>query len=797
MSTNSIRAAALPNFLDALPADLPITHLSLDCFDTLIWRNTQAPYDLFADLPVTGGALVPRQQAESRARMNAPHTQGRYEVTLDEIHAELLPRHSKEERAAMVQAELDAEARHCFAFGPTRDLILDAKRRGLKVVIVSDTYLSEPRLRNLIAEVGGADLAAMIDRIFCSCEYGVGKAGGLFKPVLKALGIRPQQMLHIGDNLIADLEAPRLLGIPSMHLTQFDTQAQQRLRMEAAAASMIDPATRVTVPVYQPHRAQIAMRTDGDPTTAFGHDVLGPLMHGFASWVRDEAEAMERATGRRVKLLFLQRDGHLPARAFSALYPDWADRVAEPAISRVIAVAASFVDEAAIREFMAPWLSPNVEKTLTKAKLCLRQLLFDDREIEKLLQGKPLEGFGARVLQPVNIARILKRSAALGERMFQHLRNLGVEQDDAIMMIDLGYNGSVQNAAEPRLRKSMGLEVVGRYLLLRENTPSGLDKKGYFDTRHYDYNVLSTLFSSIAVVEQFCTMSIGSAVDYQVDGTAIRDAVNVDQAQSECRELAQEACLVFLRGIGSAFVKPPRSDNAESRRMAAMGVIGRLVTMPIDQEVELLKTFSHDANFGVDDLIQMSDLEGAQQSIRRRGFFYTRHAERMYLPGELQQFGLPLNLSIFGIRRFNLDFAKGDIDIEALELPIQVYGGGDSAAHTVGAHRTADGYFRAIIPIGMGQYSIGVFLGRLFEYVQFEEISVQPVKALTDEDVTPATVATDGMEELSPGLYRIDGPQGFMVVPAVASDEQMLLNLVFRPIVTRSEAQARANRQAA
>ncbi len=797
MSKTSIRATALPRFLDMVPTDLQLEYLSLDCFDTLIWRNTQAPQDLFADLPLTGGAMGPRRRAEQLARLNAPALHQRFEVNLDEIHAELLPDQGEEARAAMVQAELDAEARHCFAFGPTRDLIVDAKRRGLKVIIVSDTYLSETRLRSLIADVGGAELAGMIDRIFCSCEYGVGKAGGLFRFVLKELGILPQQMLHIGDNMVADMQAPRKLSIPSIHLTQFDTQAQQRLRMEAAAASVIDPATRVTVPVYQPHRAQISLRTDSDPAFAFGHDVLGPLMHGYASWIREEAEAMERTTGRRVKLLFLQRDGHLPAKAFAALYPDWADRVSEPAISRVIAMAVSFIDEAAIRKYLAPWLAPHVEKKVDKAYIYGRQMLFDDREIERLVNDGHINDFASRVLTPGNIAKIIKRSTALAERMFRHVRAHGVEEGDAVMLVDLGYNGTVQNLAEARLRAGMGLEVAGRYLLLRETVPSGLDKKGYFDTRHYDYNVLTTVFSSIAVVEQFCTMSIGSAVDYEKNGTPIRDAVGVEHAQSDIRERAQDACVEFLRGVGSAFVKPPRSDNADTRRRAAMGVLGRLLMMPVEQEVEMLKDFSHDANFGVQDMVEMSNLESAQQSIKRRGFHYTGNAKRMFLAGELQQFGLPMNLSMFSIRRFNLDFAKGDVDVDALELPIQVYGGGGSAAKAIGCHRTADGYYRAIVPIGMGEFSIGVFLGRLFEYVQFEEISVQPAKALYGEDVTPAQVVTDGMEELSPGLYRIDTAQGFMILPAVASDEQMLLNLVFRPIVMRSTAQLQENRQAA
>lgn len=796
MSKTSIRAATLPTLLDVVPGDLNLRYLSLDCFDTLIWRNTQAPHDLFADLPVAGGAMGPRRQAETAARIAAPDRHRRFEVTLDEIHAELLPRAGKDERAAMVQAELNAEARHCFAFEPTRQLILDAKRRGLKVIIVSDTYLSEKRLRALIAEVGGADLAAMIDRIFCSCEYGVGKHGGLFRFVLKELGAKPEQILHVGDNYVADLTSPRKLGIPSVHLVQFDTQAQQRLRMEAAASSMIDPATRVTLPVYQPHRAQIALREQADPTYAFGHDVLGPIMHGFASWIREEAEAMEAATGKQVKLLFLQRDGHLPAKAFAALYPDLADRAVEGTISRVIAVAASFVDEAAVRKHMTPWLVPHIQKTLDKARICARQLLFDEEETAKLLEGE-LEGFGKRVMQAHNVKKVLKRSAEFGERMFRHLRGLGVEQGDAVMLVDLGYNGSVQNAAEARLRKGMKLDVAGRYMLLRETVPSGLDKKGYFDTRHYDYNVLTTVFNSISVVEQFCTMSVGSALDYEADGTPIRESATVAAAQSECREQGQEACLDFIRGVGKGFVQPPRSDDGDSRRRAAMGVISRLLLMPVEAEVDMLKTFSHDANFGVDDMLEMSNLEAAQKSIRRRGFFYMRNAQRMYLPGELQQFGMPLNLSVFGIRRFNLEFAKGDVDIDALQLPIQVYGGGETAAKTVGAHRTADGFFRAIVPVGKGQFSIGLFLGRLFQFVQFEEISLQPANSLTAEDATPVPTVTDGMEEVAPGLYRIEAPEGFMIVPAVPSEEQMLLNLVFRPIVTRAEAQAVENRRVA
>ena len=49
----SVRAAGLPGLLDQAPQDVRI--LSLDCFDTLIWRNVQAPLDIFSDLGLPGG----------------------------------------------------------------------------------------------------------------------------------------------------------------------------------------------------------------------------------------------------------------------------------------------------------------------------------------------------------------------------------------------------------------------------------------------------------------------------------------------------------------------------------------------------------------------------------------------------------------------------------------------------------------------------------------------------------------------------------------------------------------------
>ena len=202
-----LRSSELHRILDEAPAGT--RWLSLDCFDTLVWRDTAAPADVFADLEFAGGAIEPRRRAEGAARHSAKLFRDSFEVSIEEIHSRLRP---GGDVAASVEAELAAEARHCFGFEPVKALIRDAKARGLQVMIVSDTYLSETQLRTLIAEAAGTETADAIDRVFPSSAYGVNKADGLFTHVLAALGSDPAEIVHVGDNPVADQVAPAEVG---------------------------------------------------------------------------------------------------------------------------------------------------------------------------------------------------------------------------------------------------------------------------------------------------------------------------------------------------------------------------------------------------------------------------------------------------------------------------------------------------------------------------------------------------------------------------------------------------------
>lgn len=783
----SKRGWELPTLLDEAPAGVNI--LSLDCFDTLLWRNMNLPVDLFADLPFAGGGVEARIWGETKARRVIPYQKERVEVSIDEIYEHSMPYADDAARAEAVALELKAEAAHCYAFAPTVALMRAAKARGWTIQIVSDTYLSRPRLADLIAAAAGEDVAGMIDRIFCSCEYGMSKAGGLFVPVLAELGVSPATILHVGDNPGADCRAPEKLGIHNCHLVQFDAESDMRLRQEASMASLIDPATRVTVPAYQPHRAQVAMRRDDSDAAKLGHDVLGPLMTGFADWLCEEAAAQDAATGKTTKLLFLLRDGYLPAQIFLARHPALADRAAMVELSRFTSAAASFTDAAAIERCVLP------ELHVGSRTMFARQLLLDKDEQAKLSRLAK-NAFAKAIVSPERVRRIVKRSAAFRQRLFAHLALHGVEPGDSVMLVDLGYNGSVQNFLGPVLADEMGLTVTGRYLLLRETTRSGLDKKGYFDDRHYDLKLLHALSESIALVEQLATLPQGSVIDYRADGTSVRKDAGVKGAQSAAREAVQAACLDFATHYDAGVHTVPATDGPECRRRMAAAILGRLLFLPMDSEIALLEGFSHDVNLGTDDMIRLLDHDDALKGLRRRGLFYIKNAPRMYLPGELKKHGLPVNLSIFASRRFGLDLRKSDFDVGAIPLPVMLMDQhGDHMTIDVDAVPTADGYYQALIPVGAGQFTAGVQLGRIADWVQVEEVSFHDVltfmEAKAKEESIPATPIFDGMEEIAPGLHKCSSEAGFVLVPPPAvraRDANLILSFVFRPVISKQPA---------
>lgn len=784
--TDTILACDLATALDAWP-DLRV--LSLDCFDTLLWRDTHAPQDVFSAL----GAPNPQQRvwAEQRARGTAALRRRRNEVGIAEIYAELAPNAAADARAAMVAHELAMEARHYFGFAPVIALMQAARARGLMVIIVSDTYLDQEQLGALIANAAGDEVRALIDRIFCSSEYGVSKGEGLIGKVVAELGLPRDTILHIGDNRAADLVAGQKAGVHALHLKQFSATTEQRLRLEAATSAMIHAGKAADGPTAQPHRAAIAIAEPGidDAAERLGYTTIGPVLRGFADWIAQEAATLRAASEHRVHVLFLMRDGHLPHRVQDVVAPDGSAHAIE--ISRFTATAAAFASDDDVMRYLEAEAGSSADAILT-------QLLFVPTEIAVIKRGLQAQGAHAALVRairaPHRMARILTRARAFAARLCGCLRaTVAPDPGDTLMLVDLGYNGSVQNQVEPVLRAMLGVEVAGRYLLMREQDMPGLDKRGFIDQRRYDANTLEALCGNVAVLEQLCTAAQGSVIDYTANGQTVRAANSIKGAQSETRDAVQRGAIRYAREAVAPIVRATPATDIGALRQAAVAVLARLMFLPMPGELAVLEQFQHDVNLGGGDVVPLFDRAIAQRGLRQRGLFYMRGSERMYLPAELHGEGLAVKLTLLAHKRFGLALKYADFIDRTITLPVLIADGRTVDTATITATPTHDGYFDAPIPISDCRYSIGLQFGQLYAWLQVESAVFMPVdRFLSDKqragaEEVAAVPTLEGMEQAGPHLFRCEDRAAFMMIPPPKRTDAraMMLAVVFRPIVAR------------
>ena len=271
--------------------------VSFDLFDTLILRPFLKPTDLFILL----GQIQSRNdfcdfriKAESKARSSIGT-----EVTLDEIYS-FMPKDLISFKDLECQFEIDL----CFA-NPRMKERYQSLIEGKTVIITTDMYLP----RNVIESILRKNDIRYY-KLYISSEYRKTKHNGsLFRYILDDLNIRPEEMMHIGDNRRADYSIPRSLGIHAVHIespsseylrTHFDERRFYR-RNRSLAASVI-----LFMDMIREHRQ--------DVWEDLGDRYGGPLAYSFTKYICDSHREGSI-------ILFSARDGYTLMRTVESLDP--------------------------------------------------------------------------------------------------------------------------------------------------------------------------------------------------------------------------------------------------------------------------------------------------------------------------------------------------------------------------------------------------------------------------------------------------------------------------------------------
>ncbi len=180
--------------------------VSFDLFDTLVLRPFLKPTDLFillGQIQSRNDFCDLRIKAESKARSSI----GTW-VTLDEIYS-FMPKDLMSFKNLECQLEMDL----CFK-NPWMREHYQSMVEGKTVIITTDMYLPRDVIEKILQK---NDIR--YDRLYISSEHRRTKQhGSLFSYILDDLSIKPEDMMHIGDNILADYRTPRSLGIQAIHI---------------------------------------------------------------------------------------------------------------------------------------------------------------------------------------------------------------------------------------------------------------------------------------------------------------------------------------------------------------------------------------------------------------------------------------------------------------------------------------------------------------------------------------------------------------------------------------------------
>lgn len=773
--------------------------LSLDCFDTLLWRTTKTPIDVFYNLvqrnmfKSLGYTALMRTRGEASARTLNVLNHLTSEVTLPDIYRFHFPELTSEEINTLMDEEIAEEVETCYAFLPIVELIRAAHALNIKIIIVSNTYFNEQQLRHLLMNTLPVDVMAMIDRLFCSSDYRTSKENGLLKHVIAHYGIPASAILHIGDNHTADLESSLKSHMHGLHLDYYHAGIKELFRMQSVALSLIDHSVRAERAMMNPFAGMFAVAnlSVDQPESMIGFAVLGPILYVFAKYILQELATL-RQQGKQVKAVFLMRDGYLPSLACEALFGGAIGHRIR--LSRFASLAASFCTKQDVDNYLASMIK-NTHLNNIAQQLLLPPDIAKPLIDQALASPAPEIVFAQLIHQPSILELIFQKSKEYRERFIRYLENeIGLTAGDTLVFVDLGYSGTAQRLLAPLFKKLLNVEVIGRYLI-SANMPNNA-RDGIVNLRSCDEKAMMAIVSYIPLFEQLCTMNEKSVIDYDEGGKPIFSHVSLKESQHEKLNAIQSECIRFVKEAEKYFSKVPIDFTLQMYRDTVLSGLTRLLYFPTESEIKFLRSFEFDLNMGTDEVFAMFDPEAGLKALKNRGLFATfmdhnSQTIRTNTIAELRSAGLEFAMTQFSHRRCGLELQLADATFRKQSIHLVLVKNGQASQITLDATYTHDGYYSLSIPVGYGDLQIGILFGKHFHWVQFYSTHIIPLQDFlgmseihSGQDVWQAFIP-DQMIEKKGKLFECLSEKSLLMYPAATMPfpHKMILRMIFRPIV--------------
>jgi hypothetical protein len=307
--------------------------------------------------------------------------------------------------------------------------------------------------------------------------------------------------------------------------------------------------------------------------------------------------------------------------------------------------------------------------------------------------------------------------------------------------------------------------------------------------------------TQVQTLEQMCCNSKGSVQGFTAKGKPVYEPNLLSPEQIKLKEQIQLAATDLLTAGSRAYMALPLSPK-EIRR-DALGLLGRLLLHPTQDELNLYERFSHDINNGTQRRRFISNVGLTREALVRGGLISFNEEYHKMFANDLVAFSPALTAfrwskARFGLRTALSDFADRSVKLQAIISYPQRFEEVEAPSF-----HTHDGYRVALLSIEPGILAAGINLGKFFSWVQIHSAGVVSRHAFgSNPHWTDLIELKAGMQviegaQVASGLIHFPDSQGFLhlSVPrrAVELGADSLLVLVYRPV----EAQQLLHRELA
>jgi predicted HAD superfamily hydrolase len=490
-----------------------IEYVSFDVFDTLIKRNVQHHSDVFRLTQMwyykeTGIEIRDFKTKRINAERQARKQTSEEEISLKDIYACLNDELNVEQASLLMDIEIAVEQDVC-CINPNIFPVYDwCIKNGKKVIIISDMYLPQPVVEKILHD----NNINNYEKFYLSSSIRKKKrTGSLYKHVLDDLGIRGEQLIHIGDSIRSDYLKAKKEKLNVYPIPKYSSNIKR------------DHDNKIVVEdvfAYQCIRSFINNHTKNNESLyyKFGYENFGLLLYGFCKWLLTDLK------NKRInKVFFFSRDGYVIKRAFDILNADNCIESLYLYVSR--------------RSLRVPqiWISPELKDVVSTFPL--PKLLTVEIFLQNL--GLELENY-VDILNKYNLSPtdIIKRNEILSsdsiinfyndikekviinskneyDLLLAYLNQNGFLGNVAI--VDIGWHGTLQHFLTEIIKVSkLEAAMHGYYIGLATEAKHDLKLSGYVVDTNSSSNCCDSWKSFNGLIETLFLAQEGSTKKYKI-----------------------------------------------------------------------------------------------------------------------------------------------------------------------------------------------------------------------------------------------------------------------------------------